>query len=252
MTDLRPQQVAQYEREGFLVARELVPRSHILELQKWCDELLAAPEVPGSIMKYYDEELRDAGREQVSRIEYFRPFHAGLRDFMEGEFMCEPVGQLLGKAAILFKDKINYKLPGGSGFEAHQDIQAGWDDYCPTHLTAAVCVDAATEANGCLEMAAGGHRLGLLGSRWRPLGESELDGLDFRPVMSVPGDVFFFGSYCPHRSAPNSTDQPRRFLYVTYNPASEGDHYEAYFAAKREAYPPDVERLSGHEYRYRV
>ena len=37
------------------------------------------------------------------------------------------------------------------------------------------------------------------------------------------GDAIFFDSFIPHRSYPNSTEEPRRVLYVTYNAASAGD-----------------------------
>jgi hypothetical protein len=62
----------------------------------------------------------------------------------------------------------------------------------------------------------------------------------------------FFDSFVPHRSPPNSSLLPRRLLYVTYGRAADGDRREEYFADKRASYPPDVERVPGREYRYRV
>ena len=41
-------------------------------------------------------------------------------------------------------------------------------------------------------------------------------------------------------------------LYVTYNPAAEGDHRERYFADKRASFPPDIEREPGKAYVFRV
>ena len=41
-------------------------------------------------------------------------------------------------------------------------------------------------------------------------------------------------------------------LYVTYNPAAEGDHRERYFAEKRVSFPPDIERKPGEEYVFKV
>ena len=72
------------------------------------------------------------------------------------------------------------------------------------------------------------------------------------PCETSPGDACFFDAFVPHRSAPNGTRTERRVLYLTYNPASQGDHYEAYFADKWKSYPPDVEREPGQERRYRV
>ena len=153
---------------------------------------------------------------------------------------------------MLFKDKINFKLPGGEGFKAHQDVQAGWNAYASYYVSVLVSIDAATEANGCLEMAAGWHDRGLVGAEWAPLGEAEIAGMDFVLYPTASGDVMFFDSFAPHRSAPNLTHRPRRLLYVTYNRASEGDHRARYVADKRANFPPDIEREPGKNYVFRV
>jgi ectoine hydroxylase-related dioxygenase (phytanoyl-CoA dioxygenase family) len=149
----------------------------------------------------------------------------------------------------LFKDKINFKLVGGGGFALHQDQQAGWSVYAPLFLTAMVSIDGSTLENGCLEIAAGRHKEGLLGEEWRPL---DSDGLELIPVETKPGDVVFFDSFVPHESGPNRTGAPRRILYVTYSPAAGGDQRARYFADKRREFPPDIEREPGRTYTFRV
>lgn len=221
-------------------------------LRAWVAELEAAPEEPGGLMKYLDEELAAAGRRQVNRIEYLRPFHPGLAGLMGDPRLLRPVEAILGEPPALLKDKINLKLPGGSGFAPHQDAQAGWDRWAPYHVTAVVAIDAADLENGCLEVAPGRHREGLLGERWRPLEGPSLDGLAFEPVPMAPGDALLFDSFLPHRSGPNRSDRPRRILYVTWQGRSHGEVYEAYFAEKRRSFPPDAERPPGAVYRYRV
>ena len=52
-------------------------------------------------------------------------------------------------------------MPGGDGFKAHQDIQAGWDTYAPIHITALLTIDTCTTENGCLEVALGQHNNGI-------------------------------------------------------------------------------------------
>ena len=110
-------------------------------------------------------------------------------------------------------------------------------------------LDPATVENGCLEMAPGRHREGLIGEEWNPLSE---DGLDLVPVPTAPGDVIFFDSFAPHASKPNLTGAPRRILYLTYNEARCGDHRLQYFADKRVSFPPDVERTGGTSYVFKV
>jgi hypothetical protein len=248
---LSADQLARFARDGFVAVPGFLPTPATARLRDFAAELERAPERPGGIRKYY-EEGRPAGARLLGRIEYFRNFHAGLRALMEQGMLHAALTQLLGEPPVLFKEKINLKLPGGAGFEPHQDAQAGWDAYCATHLTAVLAIDAASEENGYLELAAGAHQRGLLGERWRPLAGAELAGLDFRPVPGDPGDALFFGAHVPHRSARNRSDRSRRILYLTYNPASQGDHYERYFADKLASYPPDLERQPGREYRYKV
>jgi hypothetical protein len=243
--------LARFAHDGFVAVPGFLPAPEAARLREFAEELERAPERPGGVRRYY-EEGRSGMAPLLGRIEYFRNFHAGLRALMEEGPLPAALAQLLGEPPRLFKDKINLKLPGGSGFEPHQDAQAGWDAYCATHVTAVLAIDATTRENGCLELAAGAHRRGLLGEPWRPLAGPELDGLEFEAQPGQPGDALFFDSYVPHRSAPNRSGESRRVLYLTYNPASQGDHYERYFADKRAAFPPDVERVPGREYRYRV
>lgn len=115
-----------------------------------------------------------------------------------------------------------------------------------------VTIDSSTRENGCLELAAGHHRRGMIGRKWKPLEGAELDGVRFEPTPMEPGDVAFFDCFVPHRSDPNRSVSPRRNLYLTYNRSSDGDCRERYFSEKRANYPPDNERKPGKEYVFRV
>jgi 2-aminoethylphosphonate dioxygenase len=244
--------LAAYQRDGYGVVSGLFSDHEAARMRVWADDVAGAAPLRGGPMLYTDDAARAAGRSVLSRVEYFRNCHAGFRAVMEDPRLLAVLDRVLGKPAVLFKDKINYKLPGSSGFEPHQDAQAGWDRYCATHVTALVSLDATTHENGCLELAAGQHRRGLIGRPWQPLDGEELRALEFVALPTGPGDLCLFDSYVPHRSAPTQSGTPRRVLLLTYNPASEGDHYEAYFTDKRTAYPPDSEREPGRAYRYRV
>jgi len=81
------------------------------------------------------------------------------------------------------------------------------------------------------------------------LSDSVIESLDWQAVETQPGDLLLFDSFLPHRSAVNHTQASRRALYITYNRAREGgDVRDAYFAAKRLAFPPDIEREPGKTY----
>lgn len=244
-------QIARFHREGHVAVKALFDESEVRALAAWTDELHALPEVPGKYMKYF-EDAGEPGKRMLCRVENFYPYHAGFAALFDGPKLRGAASQLFGEAAVLFKDKINFKLPGGGGFAPHQDVQAGWDRYASLHISVLVSIDEATIANGCLELARGCHDRGLIGDMWSPLTEEQMRGLQFRPFPTRPGDAVFFDSFVPHSSMPNHSADPRRVLYATYNRLSEGDWRERYYADKRRSYPPDCEREPGKAYVFRV
>jgi len=255
LTEIGPltaRQIENYGKTGWLLAQGFFKPEEVATISQWTDDLAAWPEVPGKQMVYHESSLIEAGTRVIQRIENFCPYHPGFDKLVRAGRLCAAVEQLFGAPVLLFKEKINFKMPGGAGFEPHQDQQAGWSRYTSVFVTALVTIDRATIDNGCLEMADAPRFSGLIGEEWRPLTTAEMAGFKLVPVPTEPGDVLFFDSFAPHASKPNLTKVPRRILYLTYNPASEGDHRLRYFADKRANFPPDIERLPGVEYKFRV
>jgi ectoine hydroxylase-related dioxygenase (phytanoyl-CoA dioxygenase family) len=248
---LSNEQVESFRRDGYVLVRGLYSADEIRQISDWTDEVAAYPEIPGKYMMYY-ESSQATGERILCRVENFVPYHEGFSKLITTRRMQQAVSELFGEPAVLFKDKINFKLPGGDGFKEHQDVQAGWDEFASIHLTAMVAIDETNEQNGSLEMLPGQHNKGLLGEKWAPLTDEDTGGLQYIAVHCQPGDAVFFDSFAPHRSAPNHTDKARRVLYITYNKASEGDSRVAYYEAKRKSYPPDIERDPDKDYRFRV
>ena len=246
---LTKQHIDDFNRDGFVIVHGLYAGTELDAIIAWTDEVAAYPEVPGRYMMYFEKSLLQPSQRILSRMEDVEPFHRGFSRLFTTDKMQGCVSELFGEEAVLFKDKINFKMPGADGFKAHQDVQAGWDRYASLHITVLVSIDPSTLENGCLELAPGQHKNGLIGESWKPLEEN---ALDYIPAPTDPGDAVFFDSYTPHRSAPNHTSSARRVLYVTYNRLSEGDHRRQYYADKRESYPPDCERTPGREYVFRV
>ncbi len=249
---LASEQICEFENNGFIYVANAFSRGETQEITRWVRDIQDWDEVPGRHMAYYEESLTRSGERVLQRIENFVPYHAGFADFVAESRMLGAVEQLYGTCAVPFKDKINFKLPGGDGYKAHQDQQAGWSAYAPLFITALVTIDEQTIENGCLELAAGHHKKGLVGSEWAPLNDAETATMDFVPYPSRPGDVMYFDSFVPHRSAANRTAKPRRVLYITYNALQYGDRRTQYYADKRRSYPPDIEREPGKHYTFRV
>lgn len=250
---LSADQVLQFREQGFVALRQAFNPSEAATICDWATEIAERPEEIGKHWVFHETSLLDDKKSLINRIENMTPFHAGLDEL--AKCLLPSCGQLLGEEAALFKDKINFKMPGGEGFEPHQDSQAGWEDYAKYFISVMVCIDEATLENGCLEVAprpGGLVDAHLVGQEWTPLTAAETAVMDFKPYPVKPGDVIYFDSYAPHKSARNFTDAPRRLYFSTYNRLSEGDHLAAYYADKRKSFPPDIERDASKKYVYRV
>ena len=129
------------------------------------------------------------------------------------------MSDIFGEQAVLFKEKINYKLPGAGGFPAHQDAPAYVAFKQKLHITMMVAADPMSQENGCLEVVKGYHNKGVF-----PQNQSDgsitkevEDSMKWDPVVTGEGEVMIFSSYIPHRSGPNSSNVSRRAYYLTFN-----------------------------------
>jgi ectoine hydroxylase-related dioxygenase (phytanoyl-CoA dioxygenase family) len=144
-----------------------------------------------------------------------------------------PLRDLYLDEPLLFKDKLIFKLPGVAGYSMHQDA-AWWQGFSPEGLISVmVAIDGATVENGGLELFPGYHdRFRSTPGQLRGLNQAEIDELDLTQgviVETEPGDIILFSSYTPHRSGPNTANVSRRQLYLTYNPAKNGQLYKAHY-----------------------
>jgi len=251
---LSPEKIKSYNQDGFLLLRanEIWSDKETQDFIKFANELDAWPEMPGKWMKYFENSLIDKSK-ILQRIENFLDYHPGLNEMFNGANFLQLVSDLMGGESVLFKEKINYKLPGGGEFKPHQDAQAGWGQYGHTlHISVLVTIDASDLENGCLEVVRGRHKEGLLGPEWQELGDEVVKSMVWESVPTQPGDILFFDSFVPHRSGPNLSSRPRRALYATYNKKSEGECRAQYYVDKRKNFPPDIEREAGKEYVYKI
>ena len=195
-------------------------RAWIAEVQSWDDS--------GAWMNHY-EMTRHGPRK--CRTEYFTPFHAGLRDLLRSGAMSDTATALLGEPAVLYKEKINYKLAGGAGLEPHQDAPAY--PFIDAHVSCMIAVDDATPENGCLELVSGMHHDLIRTDSRGCIPAAVAEGLAWQAVPLRAGQTLWFHSRTPHRSGDNSSSRDRRAIYPTYNALREGDLREEYYATKR-------------------
>lgn len=223
---LTPDQTAHFSTTGWLLT-EPFGAPDIARLRGWVDEIAAWPTDGAGWLHHH--ELTDDGP-VLARSERLIEFHPGLAALLTTGTLAATASDLLGEPAVLYKEKINYKLAGGAGYAPHQDAPAY--PMIDLHVSAMVAVDDATVDNGCLEVASGRHHE-LLPTDERGCVHPDVAAeLDWQPVEVRAGQVLWFHSRTPHRSGPNTSGVPRRALYPTYNAASEGDLRRRYYETK--------------------
>jgi hypothetical protein len=141
-----------FRSHGYLWLRGFFTEAETRDLRSWTEEIAAWPETPGRWMRYYERDAASPERKLLARIENFVPYHAGLAALFAGRKVSDLLAECCGEPVVLFKDKINFKLPGGAGFAPHQDAPAYVDFGIEHHLTLMAPVDAFTRENGCLEV----------------------------------------------------------------------------------------------------
>jgi hypothetical protein len=225
--------LVEHFREHGWVAVEALSPADAVAVAGWVEEVAALADGHGGVLQHF--EGTDAGP-MLCRSENFVPIHQGLRALLCQGSLVDVAGALLGEPAVLYKEKINYKLPGGAGFSPHQDAPAY--PMIEVHVSAMVAVDDADEANGGLEVVSRRFDEVLPLDERGCIAAAVADTLEWTAVPVQAGQTLWFHSRTPHRSGPNKTDRPRRALYPTYNAASEGDLRSAYYDAKRAAFQP--------------
>lgn len=223
-----PEHATAFARDGFVKIDNVF---NVNQVSEWVDEISRWPKVERKWLVHWEKSEAAPEGKLFCRAENFVNYHDGMKE------LADLVGRILSdvvdREMILFKEKINYKLPGGNGFSAHQDSPA-YLGFCDWHVSACVMVDACTPENGALQCVAG---------PWTkdsnvPLTESgvvtpEAEAkMEFQTITGNPGDLILFDGWTPHRSDPNHSNKSRRAIFLTYNAAVDGDFHAAYYEMK--------------------
>ena len=226
-----------YEENGYLVITGH-PLTNNVDLDAIATSLFTTP---GKDMLVHHELVMDEtggqeGRVQICRVENFCASVEEWKGILKlTQDIC---GELFNEPAVLFKDKLNYKMPGGGGFLVHQDATAYKpDEFASMHISVMVAVDPARcDDVGPLQFAKGRHNEGIFPNTKGVIDKVVEDSMRFEPLYAKRGDIVFFSSYIPHRSFPNMSRNSRRLAYLTFNKESEGNFHDAYYQAKTQSF----------------
>jgi len=130
--------------------------------------------------------------------------------------------QLLGPNLKLLRSAAMFKPPSvGSKKGLHQDA-AYYPIQPMDHLTTWIALDDATPENGCMTVIPGAHKDGILDHEAVEydtdivINDTKYDEADLVELPMEAGDVLFTHCLTPHYTAPNTTEQWRRALIMSY------------------------------------
>jgi ectoine hydroxylase-related dioxygenase (phytanoyl-CoA dioxygenase family) len=241
---LSEQQLEEFQKYGYTVVPSFYSAEEVELISVWLDGLRDSDGTENDIATYF-ETSPSSGETVLVRAEHLLGEHSpAITEMLLKVDAMQALGEVLGDAPLLFKEKANYKLPQCRSDLLHQDQAAGWGSYANFFVTMLIAVDENRIDNAAISFRrAEGHKLELLGPEWEVLSEDEppfQPEQDYKVIEANPGDVVLFDCYVPHGSPANLTDRARRNLYLTFNRKSDGDHRMAYYHDKWENYPPNT------------
>lgn len=241
---LTEEQMKEFADKGFIVLKGFFDKAVMDKVSAHLDELRDKEPAKNQEAKYY-EKSTITGENILVRIENVLGDHnPELGELLISPKAIDCLAQLFGEPPVLFKEKINYKLPGCRPDKLHQDQAAGWNAYGDFYITMGIVVDENRKENAALSfLKSGNYEKRLMSEEWRPLSEADPP---YQPedeyvlLEADPGDVIFFDSYVPHGSPANTSDRSRRNIFLTFNRQSDGDMRAKYYEDKWASYPPNV------------
>ena len=228
---LTDQQVADYRRDGFVLARRMFDADQIGLLAQAAREDRAldqhafgrADGEGGTVRLSLWNHPGDTIYGMVARCE---SIVASAEKILEGEVYHYHSKMIMKDARV------------GGAWAWHQDYGYWYQNgvLFPLLTSAFIAVDPATRENGCLQVIKGSHELGriehvLTGDQAgadRERVDKALERLELVYVEMAPGDTLFFHCNLLHRSDQNRSDHPRWSMICCYNAARNDPYKESH------------------------
>ena len=254
---LTEEQRSDYERDGYIVVRNLFSEEEIGLLGK-------AARNDNEMDKSSSE--RDDGEGNAVRLALWN--HPG--DGIYGMFarcrkMVDRVEEILREEVYHYHSKMILKdAKVGGAWAWHQDYGYWYQNgvLSPNLCSVMIAVDQATIENGCMQVIKGSHKLGRInhilsgdqaGADMERVEEAK-KRLDLVHVTMDQGDALFFHSNTLHASDANESDHPRWAMICCYNAASNDPYKDSHHPryTKLEKVEDDRILAIGHDHASRM
>ncbi len=225
-----PQQRAQYERDGYVIARSLFDTEEIGLMRE------AMEEDPALRASLYDR--KDAEGKSTRMALWNHPGDSVYGLAARSRRVVDTMEDMLGGEVYHYHSKLTAKEPyDGGAWEWHQDYGYWYHNGCmyPYMGSVMVALDRADRDNGCLQVLRGSHLVGRVNHDVLP---GEQVGADLSRVEEMkkqlelvyvelePGDALFFHANVMHRSDQNRSPNRRWTVLFCYNAARNNPFIE--------------------------
>ena len=209
---------AQFERDGFVHVRGLVPADEIAALGRAVDAAVAKRK-QGDPRALEDKTPYE---QSFTQCQYLWEDFPDVRRLTFHPAVCETAAALLGAEKLrLWHDQALYKQAGGRETEPHQD-QPYWPIAERDTVTAWIALSPVTEANGAMGYCPGTHKgeaqfIDIFTTQGA--GEALKAEIERAPPVFVPcapGDVVFHHGCTIHQARANTTEETRRAHTAIY------------------------------------
>lgn len=235
---LTDQQLADFDRDGFIIVRNLLDREEVELLGNIARADHALPQEAGSRADGEGGAVKLVVRNDV-------PTDTIYGAIVRGERIVGPMEQLLRDEVYHYHHKMILKEARvGGAWAWHQDYGYWYNNGClfPDLASCMIAVDRATKQNGCLQVLRGSHQMG----RVDHIKVGDQTGADPERVEAArqrlelvyceldPGSAIFFHGNLLHRSDQNKSDNPRWAFICCYN----ARHNDPYKESRHPRYAP--------------
>src|ERR1051325_6631693 len=231
MKYLTPQQMDQFNRDGFLVVQNFLTSQELVDVKSDIDRVCREhatmtkdrggfnlEKEGGDAFDHSKDALRPGMLRKIQGAVFYVP---GVKNVFTSKKMMDCMEDIMGPNLYYHSSKVMFKpARGGSPKPWHKDA-AYWKNYEPSQVTVWIAIDDATEENGCVWAIPGSHKLGLVPhvNRELQVPESELNVKKGIPVPVKSGGLLIFHSLVLHMSKANTSDQPRCAIICDYDPS---------------------------------
>lgn len=228
---LSAQQLADYQREGFLVLRGAIPESDIQRLERGLER---NPPLDGTLEKL---SYPEPGRYTLAKSSLKDP---DLAFIVEHDAIVAPVRQLLNDEPRLSAYVIYDRTPGGGGLPAHNDYKRWRPVGSSMNWLFTIIPFCDYDADtGRLFVAPGSHQLDRVRSGSERVLQvsppNKPDEADYIDPGLQRGDLLFMNMYLWHRAEANSSDRHRIGVFNKYA-AANAPPATGYFLYDDDAY----------------